>query len=98
MQDISLTKKFKDSVTSGYTQPTGLELGDKIKPNNKIHPLESKEGDRIYEGRFGNSIRFGNNPETGEPEILIRSGQRFDVTGENLIPIVEDINKDFSSI
>lgn len=98
MQDVSLTKKFKDSPSLGYTQPTNLELGNEIKPNNKIHPLESKEGDRIYEGRFGNSLRFGNNPETGEPEILIRSGQRFDVIGENLIPIIEDINKDFSSI
>lgn len=98
MQDISLTKKFKDTPSSGYTQPEDLVLGNEIKPNDEIHPLESKEGDIIYEGRFGNSIRFGNNPETGEPEVLIRNGQKPNISTVKLAPIVEDINKDFSSI
>lgn len=70
MQDISVSYKFKTGPN--YIKPQILELGDEIQPNNNIHPLESKEGDRIYEGRFGHSIRFGNNVESGEPEILDR--------------------------
>ena len=97
MQDLSLTKKFKET-NNVYEQPTGLELGNEIEPNDKIHPLEQKEGDITYEGRFGNSIRFSSNLETGKPEILIRNGQKYDVSEEKIIPIVEDINKDGSSI
>ena len=96
MLDISLTKEFKEG--NGYTQPDELILGEDFNPNAQIHPLESKEGDIIYEGRFGNSIRFGSNPKTGTPEILIRAGQNPNVAGSNLLPILEDINKDFNSI
>jgi hypothetical protein len=96
MQDISLTKEFKQSKR--YEIPTQLELGDEFVANNTIHPLKAKEGDIIYEGRFGQSIRFGNNPETGKAETLIRTGQRFDAEGEVLVPVEEDINKDDSSI
>jgi len=96
MLDISLTKDFKNS--KNYTQPKTLVLGDTFIPNEKIHPLQATEGDVIYEGRFGNSIRFGSNSETGEAEILIRAGQKEDVETGNLIPVLEDINKDSSSI
>jgi len=96
MQDISLTKEFKQS--NKYQKPENLELGDEFKANDTIHPLKAKEGDIIYEGRFGQSIRFGSNTDTGKPETLIRTGQRFDADGAVLLPIEEDINKDDSSI
>tara|TARA_R100001509_G_scaffold24517_1_gene12858 strand:- start:1219 stop:2268 length:1050 start_codon:yes stop_codon:yes gene_type:complete len=79
----------------------------------KISPLQPYEGDHIWQGRFGNSIRFGSTISTipednyyhkaptwsgdvnGNPIIILSNGQ------ENLDKkefVVEDINKDNSSI
>ena len=79
----------------------------------KISPLQPYEGDHIWQGRFGNSIRFGSTISTipednyyhkaptwsgdvnGDPIIILANGQ------ENLDKkefVVEDINKDNSSI
>jgi hypothetical protein len=81
-------------------------------PKDKIRGLLPYEGDRIYEGRNGASIRFGTtvtNPTTknpwskegndGDPITIIRNGQYVDFDdSENVAPILEDINKDASSI
>lgn len=41
------------------TEASGIFLGNTFKEKANIHPLLPFEGDIIYEGRWGNSIRFG---------------------------------------
>jgi hypothetical protein len=86
-----------------------IRLGDTFKERSNIHPLLSFEGDVIYEGRWGNSIRFGSTVKNrsnnwsatgtdGDPILILRNGQLVDATTEGWVPIVEDINKDISSL
>jgi len=78
-----------------------------------IHPLLSFAGDNIFEGRFGNSLRLGNTSksksilyknnwsgagENGDPITILRNGQPKDVGEEGWFPLIENINKDLSSI
>ena len=88
-------------------------LGKTFYERLNIHPLLPFEGDVIQEGRWGNSIRFGStvggSPSptitnnwseagiNGDPIIIIRNGQG-ERTDEGWIPIVEDIDKDESSM
>lgn len=90
-----------------------IELGNFFKENEYIKNLLSYEGDVIYEGRFGNSIRFGstnkNTPtinnwsdsgENGDPLTIIRV-KKFtsqDISISKELTTLEDINKDDSSI
>jgi hypothetical protein len=100
------------SVRRVTDQSTEINLGQTFSENNVIdvHPLLPYEGDIIYEGRFGNSIRLGstvNNakiPNTwsstgdnGSPIFIIRNGQG-PLTTESWVPTTEDINNDKSSI
>lgn len=80
------------------------------KPN--IHPILPFVGDNIFEGRFGNSIRLGSttkskglyknnwseNGDNNNPITILRNGQPLDAGDEGWLPIVENINKDLSSI
>jgi hypothetical protein len=88
---------------------TEIVLGNTFKERANIHPLLPFEGDIILEGRWGNSIRFGstvqNRPnnwsstgDNGDPITIIRNGQLIDTSNEGWVHIVEDINKDLSSI
>jgi hypothetical protein len=66
----------------------------------------------MYEGRFGNSLRFGNTAksnsqyknswstsgENGDPITILRNGQPKNSSSEGWIPITENINNDLSSI
>jgi len=94
MLGISLTKEFKD--TSGeYTIPSELILGNTFTENPNILNLRHNEGDYIFEGRSGNSIRLGSENGKGQNPILkIRNGQRADASG---VLTEEDINLDNSS-
>ena len=89
-------------------QSTEIFLGKTFKERSNIHPLLPFEGDILYEGRWGNSIRLGstvpNTPnnwsstgQSGDPIVIIRNGQGIQ-TQEGWIPTVEDINNDESSI
>ena len=89
-------------------QSTEIFLGKTFKERSNIHPILPFEGDIIYEGRWGNSIRIGstvkntpNNWSTvgteGDPILIIRNGQGVQ-TEEGWVPTVEDINNDDSSI
>jgi hypothetical protein len=92
-------------VTDGSTE---IELGQTFKEKANVNPLLPFEGDVIYEGRWGNSIRFGSTingktnwsqtGENGDPITLIRNGEDPNNGDEGWIPVVEDINKDISSI
>jgi hypothetical protein len=89
-------------------QSTEIFLGKTFKERSNIHPLLPFEGDILYEGRWGNSIRVGstvqNTPNNwssvgtnGDPILIIRNGQGVQ-TEQGWIPTVEDINNDDSSI
>lgn len=92
-------------VTDGSTD---INLGSTFKEKANINPLLPFEGDIIYEGRWGNSIRFGSTingktnwsetGENGDPITIIRNGEDPENGDEGWIPVVEDINKDISSI
>jgi hypothetical protein len=97
------------SVRRVTDQSTEINLGKTFKERSNIHPLLPFEGDVIYEGRWGNSIRIGstvkNTPNiwssdgnNGDPIMIIRNGQSVNTSPEGWIPIVEDINNDISSI
>jgi hypothetical protein len=101
--------KLKQVMLEELTdQSTEIFLGKTFKERSNIHPLLPFEGDIIYEGRWGNSIRIGstvpNTPNnwsttgsSGDPILIIRNGQGKQ-TEEGWIPTVEDINNDDSSI
>jgi len=65
-----------------------------------IRRVEVCEGDIVYEGRFGNSIKLGCDHTNNSPVIKIRAGQTLDtetrkITGK---PVKENIDSDASSI
>jgi len=96
------------SVRRVTDQSTEIFLGATFKERSNIHPLLPFEGDKIIEGRWGNSIRLGstvkNTPNTwssigenGDSITIIRNGQG-NQTEEGWIPTIEDINNDDTSI
>lgn len=92
-------------------ESTEINLGKTFIERLNINPLLPYEGDVMYEGRWGNSIRFGstvNNANianswssvgtNGDPITIIRNGENPDNGDEGWVPVIEDINKDISSI
>jgi len=76
------------SVRRVTDQSTEIFLGKTFKERANIHPLLPFEGDRIIEGRWGNSIRFGSTVKgqiepndwsstgnDGDPITILRNGQ-----------------------
>ena len=103
-------KSSSETINYSYNSPL---VGGTFVERSNIHPLLAFAGDIITEGRWGNSIRFGstaksdsilygnnwsNTGENGNPITIIRNGQPEDTSEEGYLPIVEDINKDLSSI
>ena len=94
-------------VTDGSSE---IELGDTFIEKLDIKNLQPFEGDIFYEGRWGQSLRFGStvnnspisNPwsrtgQNGDPLTILRNAQ-YDDGKDAWIPQVEDINKEGSSI
>lgn len=84
--------------------PTEFKLGFTFKEKEDINTLQPYEGDIIYEGRNGNSIRFGSNTNStiwegkeGSP-ILILTNNNFIKQNNKWEPKIENINKDESSV
>ena len=76
-------------------------LGDKFQDLSEVFRLRSQEGDIIYEGRSGQSIRFGSDQETGQsPTIKIRCGPNpADIPDVGEFGLVdENLDSDLSSI
>lgn len=103
-------KSSNEEVEYSYNSPL---VGGTFIERGNIHPLLAFAGDIITEGRWGNSIRFGSTAKTdsilygnnwsdtgedGNPITIIRNGQPDDSSEEGYLPIVENINKDLSSI
>ena len=66
-----------------------------------IRRVEVNEGEIVYEGRFGNSIKLGCDPNSNSPIIKIRSGQAnlsADVKNNLNLSTKESIDNDHSSI
>ena len=94
-------------VTDGGTE---IDLGDDFQEKLEVRNLQPYAGDLIYQGRWGQSFRFGStlqgaqipNPwsksgEDGDPITIIKNGQHED-GNEPWVPQVEDVNTDLSSI
>ena len=103
-------KSSNEEVNYSYNSPL---VGGTFIERSNIHPLLAFAGDVITEGRWGNSVRLGSTAKTdsilygnnwsstgedGNPITIIRNGQPTDASEEGYLPIVEDINKDLSSI
>jgi hypothetical protein len=83
-------------------------VGDRL---SKIRPLRPYEGDITFEGRYGQSIRFGstidnsqaepnswsNTGNIADPITIIRNGQLTEYD-DNITLVTENINEDNSSI
>jgi hypothetical protein len=96
------------SIKRVTDQPTEIFLGETFFERDTINPLSPFEGDVIYEGRWGNSIRFGSTVKNrsndwsstgtdGDPVMIIRNGQGPN-EGNGYTYITEDINTDLGSI
>ena len=86
--------------------------GGNFTENGNIQAVLPFAGDRIFEGRFGNSIRLGATAKTegditnnwsrsggeGNAITILKNGQNASITGPGFLPITEDINLDPSSI
>jgi hypothetical protein len=98
--------ELSTDVPSNPSQNTFIERSD-------IHPLRPFSGDKMYSGRFGNTLRFGStakvsdaayqNPwssagTNGDPITILRNGQPKNVSSYGAEFIVEDIKNDLSSI
>lgn len=88
---------------------SGNKFGEYFKPDSRVRQLKHFEGDVIIQGRMGNSIRFGSSQMDPSskglaPNVIIRAGQGKDIETEAVSIdtvfglILEDINKDVSSI
>lgn len=87
-------------------KPESVNIGKGINADDKIAPLQPFPGDLLIEGRLGQSIRFTgglsekspftDDSNINKPLIILSNGQR--ETQNGFEHIVEDINKDPSSI
>ena len=90
--------------------PSAGDLGKTFSEKSDIRNLLSFEGDRIYQGRKGNGIRFGSTVKfysdisewsktgnNGDPITILVNGYVTTNTG-SLSPNIEEINKELSSI
>jgi hypothetical protein len=111
----NLSQKYYKGViniwnNSQQNSPTDDALGKTFSENSDIRNLISFEGDRIYQGRKGNGLRFGSTVKSklnlnewskvgndGDPITILVNGY---VTTDlkNIAPNVEEINKELSSI
>ena len=84
-----------------------IDLGNTFTDKTTIQNLQPYEGDIIYEGRWGQSIRFGstvlgqnpwsNTGTNGDPIFILRNGQT-PSQNDPWVPVDENINEDLGSI
>jgi hypothetical protein len=96
------------SVRKVTDKNTDIYLGETFQEKLNIQPLQPYEGDILYEGRWGQALRFGSTiinsdspwselPSSGDP-ITILSNGIYNNGKDPWIPTLEDINKTPSSI
>ena len=104
-QTVDYDASFQGEVRQIQDNSSNIFLGTTFVENANIYPLLPYEGDIIYEGRWGNSIRLGstvknaNNPnnwssvgKNGNPIFILRNGQT-NTLKFPWVPQLEDINK-----
>ena len=77
--------------------PNEIKLGDVFQKAD-IKQMRPFEGDIIMEGRFGHSLRFSSNQETGQPNFKLKVGQPDELPDDKIAIIEENINEDPNSI
>jgi hypothetical protein len=106
------SKNYQDTALGSVNKLTDssgeIKFGDYFLERSNIYPLQPFEGDLIYEGRWGNSIRFtgtapNRNPWStvgtqGDAITIIRNGQTETPNKNGWDFTVEDVNTDASSI
>lgn len=105
---VSIINIWNNIQHNAQSSSNYISLGKTFFEKNLIRPLQPYEGDILYEGRTGNSIRLGgtskdiNRPNpwstTGgenDPITIISNGLNFNE--KDLSPYIEDINRDKSS-
>ena len=118
-QNLDYSQVTAGAVNIVDNQPQQVLTTSPINPSqanfvekSDIHPLMPFEGHIMYEGRFGNSIRFGSTAKSlsqyankwsslgnnGDPILILRNGQPANLPSEGWIPTTEDIFNDLSSI
>ncbi len=119
-QNLKTTTQDKslEEVEAGSPNVSSEQDNESFKPGTyfeekaNIYPLYPFEGDIIYEGRFGNSIRFGSTDiieslpannwsitgSNGDPITIIRNGQNPELPSPAQTTTVEEINQDLSSV
>jgi hypothetical protein len=111
----NLTQKYYTGVVNIWNNnqqnsPSNDSLGKTFVENSDIRKLISFEGDRIYQGRKGNGLRFGSTTKSllnlnewskvgnnGDPITILVNGY-ITTDSKNITPNVEEINKELSSI
>jgi hypothetical protein len=113
-KSLSQTQLGSPNNTSTTIPPVQLnsfrdDLNSTFIERSNINPLQPYMGDVIYEGRWGNSIRFGSTAapankewssegKNGDPITLIRNGQNPNLPSTSFTTTVENITRDLSSI
>ena len=118
-QQVEAGSTRKIATSQGEENITDLSFNSPTNPSqdtfierSKLHPLLNFAGDVIYQGRWGNSLRFGSTVKTdsvdnntwsetgenGDPITILRNGQDPNSSSEGWIPITEDVNNDLASI
>jgi hypothetical protein len=112
-QNLNYEQIESGAVNIASSNPSPVSNISSFEENSNIHPLLPFMGDIIYEGRWGNSIRFGSTSlstpssisnnwsstgDIGSPITIIKNGQPSKTSNLGVEPIVENINKDLSSI
>jgi hypothetical protein len=69
VSSIDIQSSMNENMLPGLSNSANQEEIDNVKPGKtftkqSISPLQPYEGDFLIEGRFGNSIRFGNSVDT----------------------------------
>lgn len=105
--DQARNKNYDENASGGAPQADeeteSDTLGDRFVDKDDVFRLRAQEGDIIYEGRSGNSIRLGSNLDRNQsPNILIRVGPNPtpDKSREDspFALVDENIDRDLSSI
>ena len=106
LSDFANKPEYSGQSTPAPKFPLGRTFKEKT-----VKKLKPFEGDTVLQARFGQSIRFGSTNrvlqdfntwsekgETGDPITVILNSQRAPRKNEQLQMLVEDVNKDGSSI
>jgi hypothetical protein len=100
---------FQGTANVVTDEEPSLDLGPGFVEQSDIYPSRAYPGDIIYEGRWGQSIRFGSTAETpdlnpwssagpvGSPITIIRNGQA-STNDPAWVPQTDEINGDDASI